>query len=187
MNFKNKIYMFLRIGKNSALIVLLIALVFTQFGCRPALRHTRKESSKNTDVLQQTEQRLSRNLYTTRKARNQLDENPATWNTLINAINAGIFIKTESMTYRDRGNKQNNEVYVKIYMPVNQSDSVTQDSKSSYKLKYAYVDCLNINNDSAIIQRNKLNNKDSTSLNPQDEKKLVNFIREAAFSQCKKT
>ncbi|BAY77640.1 hypothetical protein NIES25_41070 [Nostoc linckia NIES-25] len=178
--------MFVKLGKNSALIALLIALVFTQFGCRPVVRHTRNQLSKNTDILHQTERRLSRNLRATRKERNQLQENQATWNAVVNAINDGLLIKTEVMTRRDIRFKQKNEVSVKISIPVNQSDSVTQQSKALYKLKYASIDCLNINDDSAIIQRNNIND-DSTSLNPQDTTKLVNFLREASLSQCQKT
>ncbi|WP_445634416.1 hypothetical protein NSTC745_06226 [Nostoc sp. DSM 114161] len=179
--------MFLKVGKNLAFIVLLIALVFAQFGCRPVVRHTRSQLSKNTDVLHQTERRLSRNLRATRKERKQLQENQATWNAVVNAINAGLLVKTEVMARRDIRYKQKNQVSVKISIPVNQSDSVTQESKPLYKLKYASIDCLNINDDSAIIQRNKLNNDDSTSLNPEDTKKLVDFIREASLSQCQKT
>lgn len=175
--------MFVKLGKNSAFIVLLIALVFTQFGCRPVVRHTRSQLSKNTDVLHQAERRLSRNLRATRKERKQLQENQATWNAVVNAINAGLLINTEVMTRRDIRSKQKNEVSVKISIPVNQSDSVTQKSEPLYKLKYASINCLNINDDSAIIQRNKIND-DSISLNPQDTTKLVNFIREAAFPQC---
>ncbi|MBF2006748.1 MAG: hypothetical protein IGS49_15080 [Chlorogloeopsis fritschii C42_A2020_084] len=178
--------MHLKFGKISLIIALLTALLFAQFGCRSGVRYTRRQLSKNTDILHQTEQRASRNLDTRTKERKQSRENSATWNTIVSAINAGLFIKTEAM--KDRRSKQNNEVYVKIYIPVKQSDRVTQQyPRSSSQFKYAYVNCLKINNDLAIIQRNKLDNDGLTLLNSEDEKKLVNFIRNAALPRCQST
>ncbi|MBD2440397.1 hypothetical protein [Nostoc sp. FACHB-110] len=172
----------LNFTKNSILIVLLTALLLTQFGCKSSKGYTRRNTLKKTNIVHKTQPRLSRSSYSRSRTRKQTRENTATWSTLVNAINTGLAIKTEARTYT--GSQQKKEVFLKIYIPNNKSNNLTQYLSPTYKSKYAYVTCPNINKDVALIERNRINNDDITLLNSQEKRTLVSFMRKSAFPQC---
>jgi hypothetical protein len=162
--------MLLKIRRNSTIIALLLVIIFSQFGCRSNIRRT--------------ERRLARSLYNRNTQTKPLEEKPVTWNNVVSAINTGLPIKTNAMPIR--AYKQNHQISISIRIPLEQSNNSRQNSTPRYKFKSAYVNCQMINNDSAIIERNKLNNDGSTLISLQDQKKLVNFLREAALPECQK-
>ncbi len=144
------------LNKISVFAVLSIILVSTQFGCKSP-------------------------------AVKELAKNPAAWAAVVSAISAGTAVRAEvrqsdAAAQAAKNNQQSNEVLVTLSVPTQASDGTIIYSQPIL----AYVDCQDIRNDSAIIERNHISYDSQTPLTPENQRAVADIIRQAASPECEK-
>ncbi|WYL95252.1 MAG: hypothetical protein HEQ35_16695 [Gloeotrichia echinulata IR180] len=105
-------------------------------------------------------------------------KNTNVWGAVIAAISAGTAIRAEARA-SDRDQKSD-EVTVTISLSIQQPDNTTK-----YSEQIVYVNCRDLGNDSAIIERNNIT-YEGEPLTPSNQKIIADYIRKSASPVCEK-